>query len=86
MIPLFCILGYVVVGCLYGRSQVATCYRAAQKEWCYDRGVTADIARESMAMRVAWRVAVWPAAMVFDAFRPAVKRWFTAQLDNEETP
>jgi hypothetical protein len=85
VIPLFCILGYIVAGCLYGRSQVAPCYRAAQKEWGYGKGFEADTARESMAMRVAWRVVVWPAAMVFDAFRPAVKRWFTAQLDNEET-
>jgi hypothetical protein len=76
-----CVLGYVAVGCLYGRSQVAPCYRRAKTQWSYE-----DTRRESMAWQVAWRVVVWPAAMVFDAFRPAVKRWFTAELDNEETP
>ena len=82
MIVLLCVLGYVAVGCLYGRSQVASCYRAAQKQWGY-RDSTAS---ESMAIRVAWRIVAWPAAMVFDALCPAVRRWFTAELDNEETP
>lgn len=81
MTVLLCIVGYVAAGAWYGRTQVGPCYRAAKEEWKYD-----DIARESMAARVGWRVAFWPAAMVFDAWRPTVKRWFTAQLDEDDTP
>lgn len=73
------VLGYLVVGAIYARSQSVRLYRAAKDEWRYE-----DIAREWLAWMIAWRVAFWPVAITLDVIRGPLRRWFMSPIDDRK--
>lgn len=75
LIVLASILGYLIVGTTYARSQSVRLYRKAKAEWHYEQ-----LTRESLHVMLAWRVAFWPYAMVFDLFAGPLRTWMTSPL------
>lgn len=73
------VLGYFAVGAVYARSQSVRLYRKAKKEWGYD-----SMARESLGWMIAWRVAAWPYAALFDLVAGPLRTWMTAPLTDRK--
>ena len=73
------VLGYLAIGAVYARSQSLRLYRKAKKEWRYE-----SIVRESLHMMMAWRVAFWPYAVVFDLLSGPVRTWLTSPVSDRQ--
>lgn len=69
------ILSYLAIGAVYARSQSLRLYQKAKEEWRHEGS-----ARESLHMMMAWRVAFWPYATVFDLLAGPVRTWMTSPL------
>lgn len=65
-----CIAAYFLIGFRYARSQVHRCVQRAEKVSNH-----ADTRRESVNMQMAWRVVLWPVAMVYDAAGAPIREW-----------
>jgi hypothetical protein len=89
---------YVVVGALYARSQTVAVWQRAYAElrkntthtWYRDLAAEWEArdrrwADESLLPMLAWRVAFWPYAIVFDALRGPVKNWLVAPVADRRT-
>lgn len=73
------VLGYLVTGAIYARSQAARLYAKAKKEWKYE-----SLIRESVTMSLFWRVPFWPWAMVFDFIAGPLRTWFMAPISDRK--
>lgn len=73
------VLGHLVIGAVYARSQSVRLYQAAKDEWRYE-----DMARESLGWMIAWRVAFWPLAITLDGIRGPLRRWFMSPIDDRK--
>lgn len=71
------IAAYLLIGVFYARSQAVRVYQRALAEWRYE-----DIAREGVRFSLAWRVALWPWAVVFDGVRGLFGGWFMSPIDD----
>lgn len=79
MITFLIVLGYFAVGAVYARSQSVRLYRKAKEEWTYE-----SLIRESLGWMMAWRVAAWPYAVLFDLAAGPLRTWMTAPLTDRK--
>jgi hypothetical protein len=80
LVVLGCIVGYVLVGAVYARSQAVPAYKRARKGWGYDE----DTRRESVTVQLLWRTIAWPYALIFDAIRGTVRAWYFHDIDDRK--
>lgn len=73
------VLGYFAVGAVYARSQSVRLYKVAKENWRYE-----DMTRETLGWMIAWRIPFWPWAIVQDAIRGPLRRWFMSPIDDRK--
>lgn len=73
------VLGHFVVGAVYARSQAARLYKVAKENWRYE-----DMTRETLGWMIAWRIPFWPWAIVQDAIRGPLRRWFMSPINDRK--
>lgn len=74
------IIGYLMVGAFYARSQVIGTHRRASDQWSSPVSV-----RESVAIVSILRVLFWPGFMPMDAFRGPVMTWLRAPIETRKS-
>lgn len=85
MIVLGCIAVYFVLGVLYARSQYLRLWQKrrdanAREHPRSSPGFAIRWANDEVRWCIAWRIPVWPVALVFDLTSGSIARWFTAPL------
>jgi hypothetical protein len=86
LIILSCIAAYLVTGAIYARSQAVKAYQRARGAHLgfSDSDIAERSRRESVAFQLAWRVAAWPYAIVFDLTRHHIRGWFFQDIDTRK--